>query len=110
MTTECTVQGAASTGEFTPTGLKTAGRVSEVTLNAVTWTPLPAVALTGRNAISLQNRSGIEIKLNFDNTEIAYKGIYVPDGYERAYDITDSIVIYAKAASGTPVVIIEELA
>lgn len=110
MTTECIVQGAGLTGEFTPTGLKVGGKVTEVPLNAVTWTALPATPLTGRNAISLQNRSGIEIKLNFDPTVVGYVGVFVPDGYERAYDITDSILIYAKAASGTPTVIIEELA
>lgn len=110
MTTECVVQGAAATGEFSPVGLKTSGKVTEVTLSTSAWTALPVTALNARNAISIQNRSGVEIKLNFDNTVSGYIGVYLPDGYERSYDITDSIVLYAKASVGTPTIIVEELA
>lgn len=102
--------GVVITGEITPHGLTIAGRITEVALDSTTWTPLPAVALTDRNAFSLQNRSGIEIKLQFNPLTVGYVGITVPDGYERAYDITDQIIIYAKAAMGTPTITVEELA
>jgi hypothetical protein len=52
--THVRVTGTTS-GTFTPSGLKVAGRISEVALNAVTWTALPATALTARNAIRVQN-------------------------------------------------------
>ena len=91
-------------------GLHIAGRITEIVLNAVTWVALPTVPLAQRNAISIQNMSGIEVKVQFDNTVVGYTGIYLPDGYERTYDITEAIPIYAKASAGTPTVVIEELA
>lgn len=104
-----TVVRTTATGSFTFSGLKNGGKVSEVTLNSTTWTALPASALTDRNALAIQNHSGIEIKLNYDDTEPGYVGIIMTDGSERQYDITDAIVIYAKATSGNPVVNVEEL-
>lgn len=98
-----------ATGTFSPTGLNVAGLITEVTLNATTWSALPATALTNRNAISIQNQSDIEIKLNYDNTESGYVGVIVAAGGERFYDITDSIPIYAKSASGTPTIVVEEI-
>lgn len=100
---------ATVTGSLQTSGLETAGRITIVALNAVTWTALPATALTGRNAICLQNHSGIQVKLNYDPGIVGYVGIIVNDGGERYYDITDSIPIYAKSQSGTPSVIVEEL-
>jgi len=93
-----------------PSGLNVGGVITEITLNSGSWTALPTTALTNRNAIAIQNNSGIEIKLNYDNLEPTYLGIVLADGNERSYDITDSIVIYAKASSGTPVIVVEEIA
>lgn len=94
----------------TPSGLNIGGKVTEVTLNDTTWTPLPLTPLTDRNAVAIQNRSGIEVKINYDNTAIGYLGMVIPTGGERFYDLTDDILIYAKASSGTPILNIEELA
>ena len=99
-----------ATGTFAPTGLKTGGKVTEVALSNSSWTALPATSLTNRNAISIQNRSGTEIKINYDNSVSGYVGIIIDDGGERFYDITDSIVIFAKAQGGTPTINIEEIA
>lgn len=96
-------------GEFSPTGLKNGGRITEVQLNSSGWTPLPLTALTDRNAMAIQNRSGIEIKLNYDSGVSGYIGVTVDSGGERFYDITDSIIIYAKSVTGTPTVTIEEI-
>lgn len=98
-------------GSFTATlsGLNIAGRLTEVALNAVTWTALPAAPLANRNAMGIQNQSGTEIKLNYSNTEPLYKGVIVGAGSERYYDIKDTITVYAKAAAGTPTVLIEEI-
>ena len=109
MTDDCVVQGQELTGSISSSGLRNAGLITEVTLNSTTWTALPPTALTNRNALSMQNRSGIEIKLQYDPTTVGYVGMVVPDGYERQYDITENIVIYAKASSGNPVITIEEL-
>lgn len=93
-----------------PSGLIVGGVITEVSLNSSSWTALPSSALSGRNALSIQNRSGTEIKINYDNSVVGYVGIVIPDGGERFYDISDSIVIYAKSSSGTPTVVIEEIA
>jgi len=113
---EATVIGSATTitgevtGSFRPAGLTTGGRLSFVTLSTGAWTALPASPLANRNALSIQNTSGIEIKIDYVNTEPTYKGVAIGSGNERFYTITDSIIIYAKAASGTPEILVEELA
>lgn len=96
-------------GTFSPTGLNIAGRVTEVVLNDATWTALPATALTSRNAISVQNQSTTAVKVNYDNSVSGYVGMLIPAGGERFYDITDSIVMYAKSESGTPTIVVEEI-
>jgi hypothetical protein len=99
----------AVSGTFSPTGLNIAGRMLLVTLDSTNWTPLPATPLADRNAISIQNQSLIEIKYNYDNTQVGYVGAKIaPDG-ERFLEIKDTIIVYAKAASGTPTILIEEL-
>lgn len=91
------------------TGLRIAGKISEVELSDTIWTALPSVPLVNRNALSIQNISGIDIKIGYDPNEVNYFGVQVASGIERFYDITDSIVIYAKAQSGSPKIIVEEL-
>jgi hypothetical protein len=90
-------------------GLRIAGRISEVELNDTTWTALPPTPLSKRNALSIQNTSGVNIKINYNNTEVGYFGVQIATGLERFYDLTDEIQIYAKAQAGTPRIIIEEL-
>lgn len=85
------------------------GLTTVVALNDTTWTPLPATPLAGRRAITVQNRSGIEIVLNFSPLTGGYVGVIVPDGYERSYDISVAVLLYAKASSGTPSVTVEEI-
>ena len=97
-------------GTFTPSGLRTGGLVTEVTLNSTTWTALPATALANRNAISLQNLSGLEVKVNYSSGVSGYVGMVLANGSERFYDITDDIVLYAKSSSGTPTINVEEIA
>lgn len=97
-------------GTFTASGLKTAGKVTEVTVNSTTWTALPAVPLTGRNAISLQNQDAtIPVKINYSNSVIGYVGVIIGANSERHYDITDAIVLYAKSQSGNVVITVEEI-
>ena len=91
-------------------GLRSGGRVTEVQLNALTWTALPAAALLGRNALCIQNNSGTEIKINYNPAQAGYVGIVIPNSAERQYDITEEVVIYGKASAGTPTVYVEEIA
>jgi hypothetical protein len=97
-------------GEFTQSGLTIGGLVTEVTLNSATWTALPATALTDRNGMGIQNDSAIQIKVGFDNTEPGFVGWNVNPNGEFFVDITDSVIIYAKSASGTPTVTVMEVA
>lgn len=96
-------------GTFTPSGLNIAGKITQVTLNSVNWTALPATPLVSRNALSIQNQSVIELKLHYDSATVGYVGVTVPVNGERFYEITDNIIMYAKSASGTPTILIEEL-
>lgn len=109
--TECIIQGNQITGTLKVSGLNIAGRVSQVSIDDTSWTPLPAVALDARNAIGIQNSSGVEIKLNYDPATVGYVGVRMGIEAERYYDITDAIIIYAKASpgAGTVSIIIEEL-
>lgn len=104
------MHGSNFSGSFSVAGLRTGGRVTEVALNSSTWTALPATPLTARNALAIQNTSGIEIKLNYASDVVGYVGVKVAAGSERQYDITDTIIMYAKSASGTPTITVEEIA
>ena len=95
---------------YSPSGLFKEGKVTVVTVNNVDWTALPAAALNDRNAISIQNESDKDIKVNYDVNVSGYVGITVKSGYERYYDIKGSIVVYAKTESGTATITVEELA
>jgi hypothetical protein len=97
------------TGEFTTSGLKIAGRISVVTINDATWTALPLVALTNRNAILIQNQTSVQAKINYDNTEPGYVGIWINGNGELYRDIKDTILIYAKCYTGSIDLVIEEL-
>lgn len=92
----------------TPSGLTTAGVITEVPLTAGAWAPLPAAPLADRNSIGIQNTTAIEIKLNFA-TPGGFVGWSVKANGEFFIDITDSITINAKAASGTPTITVMEI-
>jgi hypothetical protein len=104
------VSGGDLTGNFTVTGLKIGGRVTEVALNSSTWTPLPATPLADRNAMAIQNPSGIEIKINYASDISGYVGVRIISGAERQYDIGPTIILYGKSESGTPTIYVEEIA
>lgn len=86
------------------------GLITEVTIDDSSWTALPSNPLSGRISVSVQNRSGQEIKINFDNSEPDYVGIAVDDGGDRHYDVTDNIIFYGKSSSGSVVITVEEIA
>lgn len=97
-------------GNFSFSGLRIGGRITEVTLDDSTWAPLPAIALADRNSISIQNTSTVEIAIQYDDSVPTYSGVKIGVGGERFYDITDAIIIYGKSSGGNAVITIEELA
>ena len=109
---DCLIQGNYITGTLKVSGLTIGGRVSVVTINDTTWSPLPLVPLDNRNAIGIQNTAGFEIKLQYDAATVGYVGVKMGIEGERYYDITESIPIYARSApgSGSVQVVIEEIA
>lgn len=96
-------------GQVTAQGLQNGGIVTEVTINETTWTALPSTPLADRNALRIQNRSGQEIKLNYSDSVSGYVGVYVENGSDQFYDISDSIIIYAKSSTSSCSVVVEEL-
>jgi len=119
-----TTDGAGDTavnvvGQITPRGLYTAGQVTKIPLDDTSWTPLERSALTiptglgplsGKNSMSIQNRSKKDMLLQYDNTNSDDSvAILVKAGSERFYDIEGTIVIYAKTVSGSADIILEEL-
>ena len=106
----------SATGEFSQTGLKNAGKVTEVELISTAWRKLPGVAQTDRNAMAIVNKTGIQMKVNYQasggdiNADITgYVGIPIEDQEERDYNIKDTIEIYGKSQTGTIIVFVEEL-
>ncbi len=111
--TSKTLPGGTVEGEFTTTGLKTGGLITEVTITSTGWTKLPATPLANRNAIAVQNQATVEMKINYvSGASGGYVGMKVPATTgERFYQITDGIEIYGRLISGADqVVIVEELA
>ena len=100
------------TGTFSASGLTICGRFSEVTINDLTWTALQPVGgpLANRNALAIQNLSGVDMKVQYDSGLAGYKGMTIKDQNERQYDITETIIIYGKSASGTVAINVEEIA
>lgn len=89
-------------------GQSVGGWVTELSINPSTWTALPAHA--GRNGLGIQNRSGQEIKINYDNSVVGYVGIVVPNNGERYYDLSAAVPVYVKSASSSCTINVEELA
>ena len=97
------------TGEISPSGLKIAGKITTVTINDATWTALPATPLANRNAILIQNQTSVQAKINYDQSEPDYIGIWINGNGELYRDIKDTISIFARSSSGNIDLIIEEL-
>lgn len=97
------------TGSITVQGIAGSGRVTEVVVNSTTWTALPASPLVGRKALSIQNPSATEVKINYSNSVPGYAGMVVlPNGGERGYSVDSSVVIYGKSVAGSVTLNVEE--
>jgi hypothetical protein len=94
-------------GNVKTSGLEIAGKVTSVTVNN-SWQALPATALADRNAMSIQHQGGNDVYLGYTGAGPA-SGVLLIFGSERFYNITDSIVIYARTQNGTASIVVEEL-
>lgn len=97
-----TIIRTSAVGTFTPSGLKVAIKISNVTVGD-TPVALPVTPLTGRNSLMIYNRDPVE-KMYIGDATVAASGINEgwiidPDSY-LPFDISDSIALYAVAPSG----------
>jgi len=92
----------------TPSGLTIGGKITEVTLNTSTWVALPTTPQTDRNAMGFQNLSNDVVSINFA-TPAGTIGWKVQANGELFFDVTDSIIVYAKAMTGSPTVTVMEI-
>lgn len=104
------------TGQFTFSGLSLAIKTTTLLVTDVA-TPLPAVALAQRNAISIQNKDTVNT-VYIGNSDVTADSIIGttsglelgPTGY-YGLDITDQIVLYARCEAGkTAILKITEVA
>lgn len=106
----------AITGEFTPTGLRTAIKITTMNITD-TATPLPATALFARNAMVVTNKDITEVlyvgpaSVTADTVVGTTSGHEVNPGEGFNLDIQDDIVLYGIAPAGKTILVkITELA
>lgn len=97
------------TGSVTIQGLNIAGRISIVSIDNLVWTPLPAVPLVKRNAMSIQNISGQNVKIQYDPLTVGWVGVKIAPDSERFYDIQANVIIYVKSETSAVDILVEEL-
>jgi hypothetical protein len=103
-------------GEFSVSGLKTGGAITTILVDT-TASPLPPLPLQDRNAIAIRNLSDTEtLYIGFNNLIEANDNLGTTAGWQVGpqenlqFDITDQVIIYGIAASGTIKTQIMELA
>lgn len=102
--------GITITGGVSQLGLNIGGKVTDVELVDFEWRPMPAIALPGRNSIQVQNFSGVDIKINYNNDNSSNFGVVLKDSTERIYMIKDNIILYGRSSEGAVNIIVEEIA
>lgn len=104
------VKGTNFEGSVSIRGLKIGGKHTQITINSATWTELISSLSPQRNLVAIQNNTGQDVKINFDDSIAGFVGTRIADGSERAYDVQGAVPIYAKCSTGTAILDIEELA
>jgi hypothetical protein len=93
-----TIIRTSAEGTFTPTGLKTAIKITGTTVST-SATPLPATAQIGRNSLSIQNKSSTQTlyvgpsNVTADN-DPSKGGWEVPPLSNVNFDITEDVILY----------------
>lgn len=92
-------------------GLSVAARITVVSLSETQWTALPALPLSGRSSVCIQNQSGTTeaMLLNYSSSAPA-EGIRIEDGGFRALSLGDGVTLYGRMVVGNGSVAVEELA
>ena len=109
------IAGCNLSGTFTPRGLSVDHKNTMMEVSTIA-TPLPSVPLVERNSLSIRNLSATEILYIGKSDVVADENIGTTAGWQigpnETYnvDITDSIIIYGRVASGTIKVQVKELA
>lgn len=94
------------TGEFSPSGLHVAFKVTTMDVVDSSASPLPAIPLVGRNSLVVHNKSTMDIlyvgssTLTADNVIGTTSGHEVNPGETFAIDIQDDIILYGRAETG----------
>lgn len=96
-------------GELSITGSRALSqRYSSVSIDDSSWTSITA-PFTDILVLSVQNNSGVEIKLNAEQP-VGYVGMPLKANRERNYnDLDTGFVLYAKSSSGTVDIDVEVL-
>ena len=99
-------------GQMQQVGLSKEGKITTVELSDAEWRPLPPIPLDDRNCLAIQNRSGVELALDFVDTRNYADGWIIDHIGEKMYPIKPEILIYARleAGAGTQNIKVEELA
>jgi len=90
---------------FSPTGGGSIGETAQLAITNTGWTLVPANALDSIVSLNIQNNTGQDVKLNFDNTEPGYEGILLSDSQERIYTLFPKTIanvtfqVYAKSST-----------
>lgn len=95
-----------------------AAQVTKISINTATWTllersgstsPTGAGALASRKTILIQNLTGQDIIIQYDNGTIDNAiSITIPDGIEKVYDYGPNIKFYAKSTTSGVDIVYEE--
>jgi len=101
---------------FSPTGGGSTGTTFQVGINNTGWTLVPANVIDNIVSLNIQNNTGQNVRLNFDNTEPGFLGQQLADQQERIYtlfpraiaDVT--FLVYAKSELGAVTLDVEAIA
>lgn len=110
------VAGGTISGDFTPSGLKVAIKITTMNITDVA-TPIPAVPLAGRNALVITNKNTNDVLYTGPSNVTADTVIGITSGHEINpqegfnLDIQDDIILYGRAETGKTILIkVTELA
>lgn len=96
--------------EATPSGLQNSFRTTTMVISD-TATPIPAVALTDRNSLSIANLDSAETLYVGDSNVTADRVVGITSGWEVGagetlnFDVKDSIILYGRCETGKSITI-----
>jgi len=98
-------------GEVSVTGIRSGAspRFAEVAINDSSWTDVTA-SFTDPIVVSIQNKSGVQCKVNGDPLTVGYVGMVIEDNEERNYnDLDAGFIVYAKSQAGAATLFVEAI-